>query len=64
MTLILSNDDVSQVLTMPECLNILEDAYKGLHTGTAITRRRSDWRSQWLGGMIVAQPVDPITLTD
>ena len=42
MTLILSNEDVNQVLTMPECLEILEDAYRGLHSGTAVTRRRSD----------------------
>ena len=42
MTLILSNDDVNQVLTMPDCLDILEDAYRGLHDGTAVTRRRSD----------------------
>ena len=42
MTLILSNDDVNKVLNMPDCLAILEDAYRGLHAGTAITRRRSD----------------------
>ena len=42
MTLILSNNDVNKVLNMPDCLAILEDAYRGLHAGTAITRRRSD----------------------
>ena len=30
MTLILSNDDVNKVLNMPDCLTILEDAYRGL----------------------------------
>lgn len=42
MTLILSNDDVDSVLTMPDCIDILEDAYRDLHAGTALTRRRSD----------------------
>jgi len=42
MTLILSNDDVRAVLTVPECMDVLEDAYRDLHSGAAITRRRSD----------------------
>ena len=42
MTLILSNEDVSRVLTVPDCIDILEDAYRDLHAGTAVTRRRSD----------------------
>ena len=42
MTLILSNEDVDKVLTMPDCIDILEDAYRDLHAGTALTRRRSD----------------------
>ncbi len=41
MTLILSNDDVNKVLNMPDCLALLEDAYRGLYAGTDITRRRS-----------------------
>jgi ornithine cyclodeaminase/alanine dehydrogenase-like protein (mu-crystallin family) len=42
MTLILSNDDVARVLTMPDCLSVLEQAYRDLHAGDAVTRRRSD----------------------
>jgi ornithine cyclodeaminase/alanine dehydrogenase-like protein (mu-crystallin family) len=42
MTLILSNDEVSRVLTVPDCIAILEDAYRELHAGRAVTRRRSD----------------------
>jgi ornithine cyclodeaminase/alanine dehydrogenase-like protein (mu-crystallin family) len=42
MTLILSNEEVDSVLTMPDCIDILEDAYRDLHAGTALTRRRSD----------------------
>ncbi|MDA0238551.1 MAG: ornithine cyclodeaminase family protein [Proteobacteria bacterium] len=42
MTLILSNDDVASVLTMSGCMDVLEDAYRDLHSGAAITRRRSD----------------------
>lgn len=42
MTLILSNDDVGRVLTMPDCLATLEQAYRELHVGDAVTRRRSD----------------------
>ncbi len=42
MTLILSNDDVSKVLTVPDCMDALEEAYRDLHSGAAITRRRSD----------------------
>jgi ornithine cyclodeaminase/alanine dehydrogenase-like protein (mu-crystallin family) len=42
MTLILSNDDVSRLITMPETLAVLEDAYGELHHGRAVTRRRSD----------------------
>ena len=34
MTLILSNKDVAEVLTMPDCLAVLEDAYRELHEGT------------------------------
>jgi ornithine cyclodeaminase/alanine dehydrogenase-like protein (mu-crystallin family) len=42
MTLILSNDDVEKVLTMPECLAALEDAYAELATGRGLSRTRSD----------------------
>ena len=42
MTLILSNDEVNSVLTMPDCIDILEDAYREMHAGAALTRRRSD----------------------
>ena len=42
MTMILSNEDVSRVLTVPDCIAVLEDAYRELHAGRAVTRRRSD----------------------
>lgn len=42
MTLILSNDDVEKLLTMPDCIEALEEAYFGLAEGTSITRQRSD----------------------
>lgn len=42
MTLILSNEDVTRLLTMPECIDGLETAYRELHAGRAVTRRRSD----------------------
>ncbi|MBT4007185.1 MAG: ornithine cyclodeaminase family protein [Rhodospirillales bacterium] len=42
MTLILSNDDVEQLLTMPDCIAALEDAYVELAEGRGITRTRSD----------------------
>ncbi len=42
MTLILSNDDVASVLTITDCIDVLEDAYRELHAGNAVTRRRSD----------------------
>ena len=42
MTLILSNDDVEKVLTMRDCLDVLEDAYRELAEGRGVSRRRSD----------------------
>ena len=42
MTLVLSNEDVESLLTMPECIAALESAYRELHAGDAVTRRRSD----------------------
>jgi len=42
MTLILSNQDVDELLTMPECLDALEDAYRELAAGRGVNRRRSD----------------------
>src|SRR5215510_2941298 len=42
MTLILSNDDVEQLLTMRECMDALEDAYAELAEGHGISRLRSD----------------------
>src|SRR5712672_3610302 len=42
MTLILSNDDVEKLLTMPACMDTLEDAYAELAEGRGISRRRSD----------------------
>ncbi len=42
MTLILSNDDVEQLLTMPDCIQALEEAYVELAAGRGINRTRSD----------------------
>jgi alanine dehydrogenase len=42
MTLILSNDDVEKLLTMPECITALEEAYVELAEGRGVTRTRSD----------------------
>ncbi len=42
MTLILSNDDVAQLLTVKECMEALEPAYMELARGVGINRTRSD----------------------
>ena len=42
MTIILSNEDVADLLTMPECIHALEDAYRELAHGRGVNRRRSD----------------------
>ena len=42
MTLILSNADVEAVLSMPECIGVLEDAYRELAAGRGVSRTRSD----------------------
>jgi alanine dehydrogenase len=42
MTLILSNDDVEELLTMQDCIDVLEDAYAELSEGRGISRTRSD----------------------
>lgn len=42
MTLILSNADVEKLLTMPDCISVLEEAYVELADGRGITRTRSD----------------------
>ncbi|MGA0346331.1 MAG: ornithine cyclodeaminase family protein [Alphaproteobacteria bacterium] len=42
MTLILSNEEISQLLSIEDVLEALEEVYKDLHAGRAVTRRRSD----------------------
>jgi ornithine cyclodeaminase/alanine dehydrogenase-like protein (mu-crystallin family) len=42
MTLILSNNDVEKLLTMRECIDVLEEAYVELAEGRGVNRRRSD----------------------
>jgi len=42
MTLILSNDDVEKVLTMRECIAVMEEAYTELADGRGVSRTRSD----------------------
>lgn len=42
MTLVLSNDDVGKLLTMPDCIAVLEEAYVELADGRGVSRTRSD----------------------
>ena len=42
MTLILSNEDVAKCLSMPECMEVMEDAYIELREGRGVNRVRSD----------------------
>ncbi len=42
MTLILSNSDVEQLLTMAECIEVLEESYAELAEGRGLSRTRSD----------------------
>src|SRR6516225_9682249 len=42
MTLILSNDDVEKLLTMRECVAVMEEAYAELADGRGVSRTRSD----------------------
>lgn len=42
MTLLLSNDDVAALVTMPDCIAVLEAAYGDLADGKGTDRRRSD----------------------
>jgi ornithine cyclodeaminase/alanine dehydrogenase-like protein (mu-crystallin family) len=42
MTLILSNEDVENLLSMPDCIEALETAYLDLAEGRGVSRQRSD----------------------
>lgn len=42
MTLILSNDDVEKLLSVNDCIDVLEKAYLELADGTGVARTRSD----------------------
>jgi ornithine cyclodeaminase/alanine dehydrogenase-like protein (mu-crystallin family) len=42
VTIILSNDDVARLLTVPECMAALEEAYAELGAGRGVNRTRSD----------------------
>ena len=42
MTLILSNDDVAKLLTMRDCIAVMEEAYVELAEGRGVSRTRSD----------------------
>src|SRR6478672_11869693 len=42
MTLILSNADIENVLSMKDCIDVLEDAYRELAHGRGVSRTRSD----------------------
>ena len=50
MTLILSNEEITGLLTMPDTLGALEDAYGELAAGRGATRRRSDILAPVRGG--------------
>ena len=42
MVLLINNDEVEQVLTMPDTLAVLEDMYRELGRGSAVYRARTD----------------------
>jgi ornithine cyclodeaminase/alanine dehydrogenase-like protein (mu-crystallin family) len=42
MTLILSNNDVEKLMTMHECIAVMEEAYAELAEGRGVSRNRSD----------------------
>lgn len=42
MTRILSNEDIEQFLSIESCIEDLEQSYRDLHAGSAVTRQRSD----------------------
>lgn len=42
MTLVLSNDDVGKLISMPDCIAVLEEAYEELAEGRGVSRTRSD----------------------
>src|SRR5947209_15169471 len=42
MTLILSNDDVAKLISMRECIDVMEEAYTELAEGRGVSRTRSD----------------------
>src|SRR5262252_1353800 len=42
MTLLLSNEDVEKLLTMPECIDVLERTYIEMSEGRSVNRVRSD----------------------
>ncbi len=42
MTLVLNNEEIGELLSMPECMARLEEAYRDLAEGRAVTRPRSD----------------------
>ena len=42
MTLILSNEEIDRILTMPECIEVLEEAYLEYDAGRGVVRARTD----------------------
>lgn len=48
MTLILSNPEIETLLSMPDCIDVLEDAYRELAHGRGVSRTRSDSFSETL----------------
>jgi alanine dehydrogenase len=42
MTLILSNEEIDKIITMPECINVLEEAYVEYDAGRGVVRARTD----------------------
>src|SRR5258708_28601392 len=42
MTLILSNAEIDSVLSMKDCIDVLEDAYREFAHGRGVSRTRSD----------------------
>ena len=55
MTLILSNDEVEQLLSMRECIDALEDDYAELAEGRGISRLRTHSFALPSSGTTIAQ---------
>jgi alanine dehydrogenase len=63
MTLILSNKEIAELAAMPECIEVLEDAFVELAEGRGASRRRSDIctpSDHETGGMYALKSMDGV----